>query len=159
MAAVQDEDLMRRAISKACSGIRKGQTPFGACVVRNGKVVSCEHNRVWMNMDITAHAEILAIRKACRTLSTVDLSGCTVFSTCEPCPMCFSACHWAGISRIVYGAEIDDAKDHGFNELFIPSATMNRYDDKRVEIRGSVLRDECVDLFIKWAMRRGSQPY
>jgi guanine deaminase len=159
MAKVHDEDLMRHAITKALSGVKRGQAPFGACVVRNGAMVSCDHNRVWINVDITAHAEILAIRKACRKLGTIDLSGCTIYSTCEPCPMCFSACHWAGISRIVYGAEINDAKNHGFNELFIPSAVMNKYDEKMVEIKGSVLREECIALFKKWALRKGSQAY
>lgn len=159
MAELRDEDLMRRAIAKASSGIEKGQAPFGACVALNGKAVSCEHNRVWIDMDITAHAEILAIRKACTKLKTIDLSSCTIYSTCEPCPMCFSACHWAGIPRIVYGAEINDAKGYGFNELFIPSSVMNKYDEKTAEIKGGVLRDECIGLFRNWALRKGSQPY
>lgn len=127
--------------------------------MKDGKAVCCQHNRVWMDMDITAHAEILAIRGACRRLGTIDLSGCTVYTTCEPCPMCFSACHWAGVSRVVYGAEIKDAEEHGFNELFIPSDVMNRYDDKMVEIKGGVMRDECIGLFRKWASRKGSRPY
>jgi guanine deaminase len=159
MADVQDVDLMQHAIAKAFSGIKKGQTPFGACVAKGGEAVICEHNRVWMNTDITAHAEILALRKACNKLGTIDLSGCTIYTTCEPCPMCFSACHWAGISRIVFGAEIEDAKGHGFNELFIPSEVMKGYDEEMIEIKGGVLKEECVALFEEWALRRESRPY
>ena len=79
-----DELFMRAAIAKARQGIKRGQTPFGACVVKNNKVISCEHNLVWRNNDITAHAEIVAIRYACRKLKTINLSGCMLYSTCEP---------------------------------------------------------------------------
>ena len=106
-----DEKFMRLAINKAKQGIKQGQTPFGACISKDGEVISCVHNIVWESLDITAHAEISAIREACKKLNTVDLSGCVIYSTCEPCPMCFSACHWAKISKIVYGAQIEDAKN------------------------------------------------
>ena len=96
-----DIKFMRLAIAKAREGIKKGQAPFGACIVKNGKVIACSHNIVWESLDITAHAEINAIRTTCKKLKSVDLSGCTIYSTCEPCPMCFSACHWGRISRIV----------------------------------------------------------
>ncbi|HEO64204.1 MAG TPA: nucleoside deaminase, partial [Candidatus Omnitrophica bacterium] len=101
------DDFMRLAVSKAEHGIKAGQTPFGACIVKNGKVIVCQHNAVWQNTDITAHAEIAAIREACRKLNSIDLSGCTIYSTTEPCPMCFTAIHWAKISRIVYGTSIE----------------------------------------------------
>src|SRR5437588_11290140 len=97
------EHWMRLAIETARHGIEQGQTPFGACIVRGDDLIVASHNVVWQTTDITAHAEITALREACRALRTIDLSGCTIYSTCEPCPMCFSACHWARLDRTVYG--------------------------------------------------------
>jgi len=138
---------MRLAIQKATEGVAQGQTPFGAAIARAGIVVSCEHNVVWQTTDITAHAEIHAIREACRKLHTIDLSGCVIYSTCEPCPMCFSACHWARISKIFYGASIQDALRSGFHELQIPNARMKDLGASPVEIVGGFLREEAIALF------------
>jgi len=138
---------MRLAIEKAREGVAQGQTPFGACIARAGALVSCAHNVVWQTTDITAHAEIHAIREACRKLSTIDLSGCVIYSTCEPCPMCFSACHWARISKIVYGANIQDALRSGFHELQIPNTRLKELSASPVEIVSDFLRDEAVALF------------
>ncbi|MHC4755582.1 MAG: nucleoside deaminase, partial [Planctomycetota bacterium] len=121
-----DEKFMTMAIEKAKEGFGNDNSPFGACIVKDGEVVSCEHNIVWQSTDITAHAEINAIRKACEKLNTIDLSGCVIYSTCEPCPMCFTACHWAKISTIVYGASIPDAKNAGFSELAISNEKMKQ---------------------------------
>ncbi len=138
---------MRLAIEKAKEGIALGQTPFGGCIERHGEVVVCVHNVVWETTDITAHAEVHAIRQACKTLRTIDLSGCTIYSTCEPCPMCFSACHWARISTIVYGARIEDALASGFHELRIGNTEMKKLGGSPVEIVSDFLRDEAVILF------------
>ncbi len=138
---------MRLAIGKARQGVALGQSPFGACIARADAVVSCEHNVVWLTVDITAHAEIHAIREACRKLRTIDLSGCVIYSTCEPCPMCFSACHWARISKIVYGASIRDARASGFRELQISNARMKDLGESPVEIKGDFLREEAIALF------------
>ena len=120
MFSSRDEGYMRLAIQKAREGVAAGQTPFGACIVTaGGEVAACEHNVVWRTTDITAHGEVNAIRVACRSLGTIDLSGCTIYSTTEPCPMCFSAIHWAKIAGIVFGASISDAQAAGFNELAI----------------------------------------
>ncbi len=110
---------MRLAIEEAKKGIKEGQAPVGACIVKDEQIVCCAHNTVWKDMDITAHAEINALRETCKKLHMIDLSDCEIYSTCEPCPMCFSACHWARISKIVYGARIEDAKQAGFNEIKI----------------------------------------
>ncbi len=144
---VPDEQYMRMAIEKAKEGVANGQTPFGACIVKDGTVVSCVHNVVWQTTDITAHAEVHAIREACKTLDTVDLSGCVIYSTCEPCPMCFSAIHWARISKIVYGTSISDAENVGFNELHISNNTMKNLGNSPVEVVGGFLRDESQELF------------
>ena len=151
VASSEDEKFMRLAIAKTREGIKQGQTPFGACIVKGGKVVACAHNAVWKTIDITAHAEVGAIRAACRKLGTIGLSGCTIYSTCEPCPMCFSAIHWAKIGKIVYGAGIADAKECGFGELEISNAAMKRLGKSNVKITKGVLRKECRALFAEFA--------
>ena len=153
------EKFIRLAIDKARQGIKNGQTPFGVCISKEEEVVSCVHNIVWESMDITAHAEIHAIRDACKKLNTVDLSGCVIYSTCEPCPMCFSACHWAKIPTIVYGTRIGDAKNLGFNELTIPGDTMKRLGNSPIEIVGNILYEECLDLFKYWSAQENKRVY
>lgn len=150
---------MRLAIDKARQGIKNGQTPFGVCISKEEEVISCVHNIVWESVDITAHAEMHAIRDACKKLNTVDLSGCVIYSTCEPCPMCFSACHWAKISTIVYGTRIGDAKNLGFNELTIPCDTMKQMGNSPIEIVGSILYEECLDLFKYWSAQENKRVY
>lgn len=152
-------EFMRRAIARAREGIAEGQTPFGACIVRDGRAVAAEHNAVWESMDVTAHAEVQAIRAACRALGTVDLSGSVIYSTCEPCPMCFSAIHWAKISTIVFGARIADAQRLGFSELTIPNETMKHEGGSPVEIVADFLRDECLALFHEFAARADRRTY
>lgn len=154
-----DEKFMRLAINKAKQGIKQGQTPFGACISKDGEVISCVHNIVWESLDITAHAEISAIREACKKLNTVDLSGCVIYSTCEPCPMCFSACHWAKISKIVYGAQIEDAKKLGFSELSISNKEMKQSGNSRMEIVGDILREENLELFKLWSEQENRRVY
>lgn len=155
----EDHALMRIAVEVAREGIGRGQTPFGACVAREGRVVARDHNHVWGTTDATAHAEVLVVRRACRELATVDLSGCDIFTTCEPCPMCFTACHWARLDRIVYGAGIGDARDAGFRELEIPAREMKRRGGSPVRLRGGVEREACVELFREWSARPDSRAY
>ncbi|HXV85898.1 MAG TPA: nucleoside deaminase [Gemmatimonadales bacterium] len=156
---MSDHAFMQLAIARCREGIARGQTPFGACITRNSAVVSCEHNGVWATTDITAHAEIRTIREACRKLGTVDLSGCVIYSTCEPCPMCFGAIHWARIDRIVYGTTIADARAAGFSELAIPNATMKDLGGSPVVVQGAVLHDECARLFTEWGQRQDRRAY
>lgn len=154
-----DIDFMKLAIEEARRGINQGQTPFGACIACNDEVIAAAHNEVWADTDATAHAEIITIRAACAKLGTIDLSGCTIYSTCEPCPMCFAACHWAKISRIVFGASISDAQAAGFNELSISNDEMKRLSDSKMEITAGILKDEAVSLFAEWADRGKSFTY
>lgn len=142
-----DEKYMHMAIEKAREGVMNGQTPFGACMIKDDRVVACVHNVVWKTTDITAHAEVHAIREACKKLGTVDLSGCVIYSTCEPCPMCFSAIHWARISKIVFGASIEDAEHAGFNELHLSNLQMKEIGGSPVEIVGGFLKEENRELF------------
>jgi len=154
-----DNKFMQLAIDKAREGINEGQTPFGACIVKDNEVISCEHNVVWGSTDITAHAEIHAIRKACEKLNRIDLEGCTIYSTCEPCPMCFSAIHWAKISKIVFGARIADAEAAGFHELAISNETMKEQGKSKVELIPEVLQEEAKRLFDEWKAKHGEKVY
>jgi len=158
---MQNEDLkfMRLATAKALEGIKKGQAPFGACIVRKNKVIACSHNLVWKSSNITAHAEIVAIGSACRALKQIDLSGCTIYSTCEPCPMCFSACHWARISRIVCGCAIEDAKSFGFNEMAISNLKLKKLIKGKIRITSGVAVKENIALFEFWRQQAKAGVY
>ena len=155
--AMTDADYMQSAIKKAKEGVEAGQAPFGACIVKpqGDAIISCEHNVVWSTTDSTAHAEITAIRAACKTLNTIDLSGCVLYSTCEPCPMCFAAAHWAKISKIIYGARIEDARDAGFSELEISNETLKQLSKSHVVLEKDFLRDEAIELFSFWKQISG----
>ncbi len=155
----QDVAFMQMALDKASSGVRRGQTPFGACIVRKGQVIALEHNRVWQTTDISAHAEVQAIRSACRILKTVVLSDCVIYSTCEPCPMCFSACHWAGLQKVYFGAFIRDAKRAGFNELAISARRMKSLGKSAVNVYGGLLHHENTAFLDAWAARENKRLY
>ena len=159
MLDAQNETFMRMAIQKAREGIDNGQTPFGSCIVKNNEVVSCEYNRVWETTDITAHAEIVTIRDACKRLDSIDLSGCIIYSTTEPCPMCYSAIHWAKIDKIVFGTRIEDAKGFGFSELCISDKQMKELGRDHVELVGDILRKENLELFEYWSNKKDSKVY
>lgn len=150
-----DTDYMRLAIEAAWKGLKQGEAPFGACVVKEGRVVAVVHNMARRTWDITAHAEVQAIREACRKLKTLDLSGSALYTSCEPCPMCFSACCWAKIPKVVYGARIEDAERLGIRQIPIDSARMKQMSRWPVELTGDVLRAESVELLEAWP-RKGS---
>lgn len=123
--------------------------PFGACIVKGNKVIAIARNTVLKN-DATCHAEVNAIRLASRTLKNFDLSGCEIYSTTEPCPMCFSAIHWAGIKKLYFGTRIADARKLGFNELAITDKTMKRMGRSAVIIQENCLRPDCLKLLKDW---------
>ncbi len=153
------EYFMQLALDKAKEGVDAGQSPFGACIVKNGTVIACEHNNVWGSTDITAHAEVHAIREANKKLNTIDLSGCIIYSTCEPCPMCFTAIHWARIDKIYFGAGIDDAKRFGFNELTISNEMLKNHGSSKVEIEAGFMREKCLELFEYFESRKDKRTY
>lgn len=159
MKKLTDKHFMALAIAMAKRGIAAGQTPFGACIVKQGKVIIAAHNVVWKTTDITAHAEITAIRLACQKLKTIDLSGCVIYSTCEPCPMCFAACHWARIERIIHGTFIRDARQIGFNELPISNRLLKHQGGSTVKIKGGFMRKENRALFQQWAHHKNKRAY
>ncbi len=151
---------MEMAIRSALQGIRrKHGGPFGAAIVdKNNKIIAVAHNTVWKDMNPTAHAEINAIKKACKKLSTIDLTECAIYSTTEPCPMCFSAIHWARMRKIVYGTSISDAAKFGFNEMRIGNEHLNRCGRLGMKIVKGFMKDECYNLFLKWKKMNG-KPY
>ncbi|MDD5072340.1 MAG: nucleoside deaminase [Candidatus Omnitrophica bacterium] len=123
--------------------------PFGACIVKGDRVIAVARNTVLKN-DATCHAEINAIRLASRKLRTFDLSGCVIYSTTEPCPMCFSAIHWARIDKIIYGTSTKDAKKIGFNELEITDSRLRSLGKSKVKLVPGFMRKECLELFNKF---------
>ena len=146
-----DEDFMRLAIEAAREGIRKGEMPFGACVVMNGRVIATTHNSARLMMDTTAHAEVQAIREASRRLAALELAGSIVYTSCEPCPMCFSACAWARVSKIVYAARIEDASRAGIRQIPITSDQMRHLSRSEMHLIADVLRNESLEVFKAWA--------
>jgi len=112
----QDEAFLRRAIELACASVAADGGPFGAVVVRDGRVIAEGRNRVVPECDPTAHAEIEALRAAAQELGTHELSGCTVYASAEPCPMCAAALHWARVDRVVFAAGRADAAAAGFDD-------------------------------------------
>mgnify|MGYP002750922851 CR=1 FL=1 len=113
------EELMRKAIVLAEENVDNGGGPFGAVIARNGEIIATGVNRVTAEHDPTAHAEVSAIRAACKKLGTFDLSGCEIYTSCEPCPMCLGAIYWARLDKMYYANTKTDAKDIGFDDSFI----------------------------------------
>jgi len=152
----EDEHFMQLALDMCKTGIDAGQSPFGACLVRDGQVLAASHNHVWLHTDATAHAEIECIRQACHTVGDVHLTGATIYSTTEPCPMCFTAIHWARMERIVFAARVEDARDFGFNELQISNMKMKTLGISNVTITPDFMRDAAVALFKYWQKQSGN---
>lgn len=155
---VDPSELMRLAIDKARDGIAGGQSPFGCAIARGDEVVAVAHNVVWATTDCTAHAEVAAIRQACQRLKAISLDDCQVATTCEPCPMCMAALHWARVATVYYGATIDDARLAGFNELSLAATEVVRLGRSQVRLVPEILRSECTKLFDLWR-QAGSQAY
>ncbi len=142
---------MRLAIAKAREGVAAGQSPFGCAIARGGDLIAVAHNSVVATTDITAHAEINALRLACRSLRQIHLPDCVVATTCEPCPMCMAALHWARVDQVFFGATIADAESAGFNELKLPAADLLRFGGSNVRLVPGVLAAECQALFTEWS--------
>ncbi len=149
---------MRMAIKLSVTNIDNGGGPFGAVVVKDGVVVATGVNRVTDSHDPTAHAEIVAIRAAAKELQTFDLSGCEIYSSCEPCPMCLSAIYWAHIDNLYYGNTKDDAKGIGFDDSFIYEE-LSLEESKRKLQSKQVLADEAYEAFEKWKRTDGKIEY
>ncbi|GAA4613366.1 nucleoside deaminase [Saccharopolyspora hordei] len=124
-----EQAWVARAIELATENVAAGGGPFGALVVRDGEVIATGTNRVTVDLDPTAHAEVTAIRAACRALGTFKLDGCVLVTSCEPCPMCLASALWARVDRVLFAADRDDAADAGFDDR----AFYDVFEDPRTE--------------------------
>ena len=136
--------------------------PFGACIVKNGDIIGKGSNRVLSNNDPTAHAEIIAIREACKNLKTYDLSDCELYTSCYPCPMCLSAVIWSNIKIVYYGNTKEDAKDIGFRDdyiyEYISNLSQNKQDKNILELK-SMDREETIKEFEKFKNKKDKTIY
>jgi guanine deaminase len=151
-------DSMRRAIAIALENIRAGGGPFGAVVVRDGRVIAEGANRVTANHDPTAHAEVVAIREACRALGDFQLTGCDLYTTCEPCPMCLGAIYWARPARVFYAGSAADAADAGFDDAFIYKELNVPHAGRRIPMI-QLLHDESLAIFTAWKQKPDKTAY
>ena len=143
------EELMQRAIELSINSVRNGGGPFGAVIAREGEIIAEGSNGVTIYNDPTAHAEVTAIRKACEKLGTFDLTGCEIYTSCEPCPMCLGAIYWAHLDKIYYANDRKDAADIGFDDDFIYQEieVKPQYRKKPSEI---LMREEGLEAFRVW---------
>lgn len=153
------EDFMQMAIELAENNvIREQGGPFGAVIVKDGMVLARSANKVVPNNDPTAHAEVLAIRLACQELNTFDLSGCEIYTSCEPCPMCLGAIYWARIEKIYYANTKADAAAVGFDDAFIYEE-LDKPMDKRKLPTIQLMSDEAINTFKLWSEFEGRAEY
>jgi tRNA(Arg) A34 adenosine deaminase TadA len=152
------EKFMMEAIRLSVENVDSGGGPFGAVIVKDGKIIARGVNRVTSQNDPTAHAEVTAIREASKILNTFSLQGCEIYTSCEPCPMCLAAIYWARIDRIYYGNTKVDAKNIGFDDSFIYEE-IEKPIDKRVIKTVQLLRDEAIQAFRKWDGLEGKTEY
>jgi tRNA(Arg) A34 adenosine deaminase TadA len=158
MITEQDKQFMREAIRLANQSVERGGGPFGAVIVKDGEIIAGSSNSVTIDNDPTAHAEVNTIREACRKLRTFDLSGCTIYTSCEPCPMCLGAIYWARIGKIFYGNTRKDARDIQFADDFIYEE-LERPMDKRTVPIVPLLRDEALHTFRLWTEKADKTEY
>jgi guanine deaminase len=152
------DQFMRRAIALALDNIQAGGGPFGCVIVRDGRIIADGANRVTASNDPTAHAEIVAIREACRALQSFQLDGCDLYTTCEPCPMCLGAIYWAHLSRVFYAASAADASSAGFDDGFIYEELKRPKSDRRIPTE-QLLRDESLAIFTAWKNQPNKTAY
>ena len=142
--------FMKEAIALSVANVETGKGgPFGAVVVKDGKIIASAVNQVTASNDPTAHAEIIAIREACRILNTFSLQGCEIYTSCEPCPMCLGAIYWARPDKLFYANTKEDAAAIQFNDKFIYEELTKPINDRKLFTR-QLLRDEAMDAFKKW---------
>ena len=153
-----NKELMRRAIELSKQSVRNGGGPFGAVIARNGEIVAEGSNCVTIDCDPTAHAEVSTIRKACKALGTFDLSGCEIFTSCEPCPMCFGAIYWAHLDKIYMGNDRKDAAKIGFDDDFIYQE-IGLSAEQRKKPSEVLLREEALEAFKMWDEKEDKTEY
>ncbi len=151
-------DFMRQAIALALENIRTGGGPFAALVVKDGAIVATGANRVTATNDPTAHAEIVAIREACKKLGSFQLDDCEIYTTCEPCPMCLGAIYWARPARVFFASTASDAAAAGFDDAFIYDELQTPAEERRIPMT-EMQREEALVIFQEWLAKSDKTPY
>lgn len=154
-----DVQFMRRAIALAQKGIDQNEGgPFGCVIVRNGEIVGEGNNQVTSTNDPTAHAEVVAIRNACQTLGSFQLEDCTIYASCEPCPMCLGAIYWSRPKQLFYACNKSDAAAIGFDDKFIYEEIERPSTARQIKTE-TILRDEAINVFENWAGKTDKAEY
>lgn len=143
--------FMQLAIELSLENVRTGRGgPFGAVIVRGEEVIASAANRVTLDLDPTAHAEVVAIRKACEAIGQFQIPGCDLYTSCEPCPMCMAAAYWARVDRVFYANSREDAAEAGFGDAHIYEELARPLGERRIPM-GQIMRDEGLAAFRLWA--------
>jgi tRNA(Arg) A34 adenosine deaminase TadA len=154
------EELLREAIRLSVENVANGGGPFGAVVARDGEIVAAGANAVTLDNDPTAHAEVVAIRAACRALGTFDLAGCALYSSCEPCPMCLGAVYWANLDALYFAADRHDAAAVGFDDAFLYGELPQPYESRRLPTRHlTALIPDAQRAFLAWREKSDRTEY
>ena len=151
-------ELMGRAIELSIESVRNGGGPFGAVIARNGEILAEASNSVTIDNDPTAHAEVNAIRRATRKLGSFDLSGCEIYTSCEPCPMCLGAIYWARLNKIYFANNKTDAKNIGFDDSFIYDELALPRDQRHLSAE-EMMRNEAIKAFEAWTKKTDKIEY
>ncbi|MCB0582535.1 MAG: nucleoside deaminase [Phaeodactylibacter sp.] len=156
---MSDEKFMEEAIRLAIEGVRAGHGgPFGAVVVKDGEIIGRGQNRVLADKDPTAHAEMVAIREACRQLGHFQLDGCVVYASSEPCPMCLGALYWARPRRIVFGSSREDAARISFDDAFIYEELDHHHSQRHIPTQ-QMMREKALEAFKIWENKEDKTRY
>ena len=150
--------FMKKAIALSVENVKKGGGPFGAVIVKDGRIIATGTNGVTRHNDPTAHAEVSAIRKASKKLGTFNLEGCVIYTSCEPCPMCLGAVYWAHLDKMYYGNTKTDAKNIGFDDSFIYDE-IDLKPEKRKLKSEQILADEAIKAFEAWTNKEDKTEY
>jgi tRNA(Arg) A34 adenosine deaminase TadA len=150
--------FMARAIELSIESVNTGGGPFGSVIVKDEKIIAEGFNKVTSTNDPTAHGEIVAIRKACKSLNNFNLSGCELYSTCEPCPMCLSAIYWAHIDKVYYANTRDDAKKIDFDDSLIYSELLKNVKIRKIPM-AQMMREEALKAFELWNKKTDKVKY
>ena len=151
-------NFMLRAIELSLNSANNGGGPFGCLITKKNKIIAEGSNKVTLSKDPTAHAEVVAIREACKKLNAFDLSGSDLYTSCEPCPMCLSAIYWSHIDNIFYANSRDDAKNIDFDDSFIYSEISKKNEDRKIPMK-QMLREEALKAFEIWTQKTDKIKY
>ncbi len=150
---------MQEAVNAALKGIHNNEGgPFGCVVVKNGQVIGRGNNKVTSTNDPTAHAEVVAIREACKNLSSFQLEGCEIYASCEPCPMCLGAIYWARPDKVYYGSTQEDAAAIGFDDQFIYNEIPMAYEERSIPFQ-QLGHDIATTPFKEWVKKEDKTHY